>query len=100
MASAMGLRQILPTHTTSMLLNKRYILFLLMALKVVVHAVYLMNRNYSADTPYFHGTRMTPMERISTDLVSVFCGLAINEKTPFIRVYQSNPCHPCAVFKG
>jgi hypothetical protein len=27
---------------------------------------------------------MTPMGRISTDLSSVFCGLAINEKTPFI----------------
>jgi hypothetical protein len=57
-------------------------------------------RNYSADTLYFHGTRMTPMGRISTDLSSVFCGLAINEKVPFIRVYQSNPCHPCAFFKG
>jgi hypothetical protein len=56
--------------------------------------------NYSADTPYFHGTRMTPMERISTDLLSVFCGLAINEKAPFIRIYQSNPCHPCVIFKG
>jgi hypothetical protein len=43
---------------------------------------------------------MTPMERISTDLLSVFCGLAINEKTPFIRVYQSNPCHPCAILKA
>jgi hypothetical protein len=43
---------------------------------------------------------MTPMERISTDLLSVFCGLAINEKAPFIRIYQSNPCHPCAIFKG
>jgi hypothetical protein len=28
------------------------------------------------------------MERISTDLLSVFCGLAINEKTPFIRVIR------------
>jgi hypothetical protein len=56
--------------------------------------------NYSADARYFDGTRMTPMGRISTDLLSVSCDLAINEKTPFVRVYQSNPCHPCAILKA
>ena len=40
---------------------------------------------------------MTPMGRILTDLLSIFCGPAIDEETPFIRVYQSNPC---AIFKG
>jgi hypothetical protein len=48
-------------------------------------------RNGPADTGYFHGT---PMGRIVTDLFSIFCGLAIAEETPFIRVCQSNPCHP------
>jgi hypothetical protein len=43
---------------------------------------------------------MTPMGRILTDLLSIFYGPAIAEQTPFIRVYQFNPCHPCAVFKG
>jgi hypothetical protein len=56
--------------------------------------------NDSADTRYVHGTRMTLTGRILTDLLSVFCGLAINEKAPFIRIYQSNPCHPCTIFKG
>jgi hypothetical protein len=56
------------------------------------------NYNYSADTRYFHGTRMTPMGRILTDLLSVFCGPAIDEETLFIRACQSNPCHPCSIF--
>ena len=42
---------------------------------------------------------MTPMGRIVTDLWSIFCGPAIAEETSFVRVYQSNPCHPCAIFK-
>jgi hypothetical protein len=56
--------------------------------------------NHPADTRHFYGTRMIPMGRILTDLLSVFCGPAINEKSSFIRVYQSTPCHPCSIFKA
>jgi hypothetical protein len=56
--------------------------------------------NYSAYTRYFHGTRMTPMGRILADLLSIFMVWRMDEESPFIRVYQSNPCHPCAIFKG
>ena len=40
------------------------------------------------------------MGRILADLLSIFIVWRIDEETPFIRVYQSNPCHPCAIFKG
>jgi hypothetical protein len=36
----------------------------------------LIEGDYSADIRYFHGTQMTPMGRILTDLWSIFCGLA------------------------
>jgi hypothetical protein len=43
---------------------------------------------------------MTLMGRIVMDLLSIFRGLARDEETPFIQVYQSNPHHPGSIFKG
>ena len=39
------------------------------------------------------------MGRILTDLLSIFCSPAIDGEAPFIRVHQSNPYHPCTIFK-
>jgi hypothetical protein len=43
---------------------------------------------------------MTPVGRILADLLSLFVVRRRDEEAPFIRIYQSNPCHPRAVFKG